>query len=90
MYRAWGHRLPPNINVCPVQPPGRERRQGELPFTSVEPMVEVLAQEIITSVRFTIWPTCPWKSSPGYCGTWEERPKKYWRTTACWRECRGY
>jgi medium-chain acyl-[acyl-carrier-protein] hydrolase len=51
VYRAWGNGLPPEISVCPVQPPGRERRQNELPFTSVEPLVKVLAQEIITSVR---------------------------------------
>jgi len=51
VYRAWGRELPPSVTVCPVQPPGRERRQDELPFTSVEPLVKVLAQEIITSVR---------------------------------------
>lgn len=51
VYRTWGNGLPPEISVCPVQPPGRERRQNELPFTSVEPLVKLLAQEVITSVR---------------------------------------
>lgn len=51
VYRAWGLGLPPLITACPVQPPGRERRRSEPPFTSVEPMVQALAQEIIASVR---------------------------------------
>lgn len=51
VYRAWGRGLPPHIGVCPVQPPGRERRQDEIPFTGVDPLAKVLAQEIITSVR---------------------------------------
>lgn len=51
VYRAWGRKLPPYVTACPVQPPGRERRRDEPPFTSVHPLAEVLAREVITSVR---------------------------------------
>lgn len=42
-YRRWGAELPPEIEVRPVQPPGREGRIGEPAFRSVEPLVEALA-----------------------------------------------
>ncbi|MEU3605654.1 thioesterase domain-containing protein [Streptomyces sp. NPDC035033] len=50
-YRRWGQGLPPEIAVCPVQPPGRERRQAEAPFTSVEPLAKELATVIADTVR---------------------------------------
>ncbi|MCZ4603611.1 thioesterase domain-containing protein [Streptomyces sp. Lzd4kr] len=50
-YRSWGQGLPPEIAACPVQPPGRERRYGEEPFASVEPLAKELAGVIADSVR---------------------------------------
>ncbi|MGW4562111.1 thioesterase II family protein [Streptomyces sp. NPDC004561] len=50
-YRSWGQGLPPDIAACPVQPPGRERRRGEEPFASVEPLAKELAGVIADSVR---------------------------------------
>lgn len=46
IYRTWTHRLPPEIEVCPVQLPGRENRQREQPYTRLAPLVEVLAKEL--------------------------------------------
>lgn len=42
-YRRWGAELPVEIEVRPVQPPGREGRIGEPAYRSVEPLVEALA-----------------------------------------------
>lgn len=50
VYRSWGKNLSPDVTVCPVQPPGRERRSGERPFSSVEPLAKQIAQEIASSV----------------------------------------
>lgn len=50
-YRAWGRGMPSHIAVCPVQPPGRERRQSERPLASVEPIVERLTPEVLDGVK---------------------------------------
>jgi medium-chain acyl-[acyl-carrier-protein] hydrolase len=50
-FRAWGQGMPEPVAVCPVQPPGRERRYGEPLFTQVAPLVQELASEITASVR---------------------------------------
>ncbi len=42
-YRPWVDEMPPEIEVCPVQLPGREQRMREKPFTRVAPLVEALA-----------------------------------------------
>ena len=42
-YRGWQAALPDEIEVWPVQPPGREARIQEPAFTAVEPLVEALA-----------------------------------------------
>ncbi len=49
-YRAWGADLPDWIGVCPVQPPGRETRRQEPPFSEVGPLVSALAQDISTVI----------------------------------------
>jgi medium-chain acyl-[acyl-carrier-protein] hydrolase len=46
-FRTWHESLPPSVEVCVVQPPGRETRMRETPFSSVFPMVEALAPAII-------------------------------------------
>lgn len=51
VFRAWGQGMPEPVAVCPVQPPGRERRYGEPPFSRVAPLVRELAGEISASVR---------------------------------------
>ncbi|GET40862.1 thioesterase II family protein [Microseira wollei] len=43
-FRIWGKDLPPEIEVCPVQLPGRENRLKEPPFTQLFSLVEILAQ----------------------------------------------
>ncbi|HAJ59522.1 MAG TPA: hypothetical protein DCP31_09835 [Cyanobacteria bacterium UBA8543] len=43
IYRAWSDNLPPEIEVCPIQLPGREDRLGETPFTRLLPLIGTLA-----------------------------------------------
>jgi medium-chain acyl-[acyl-carrier-protein] hydrolase len=47
VYRGWGVGLPDEIAVCPVQPPGRETRRRESPFSEVGPLVSALADELV-------------------------------------------
>lgn len=42
-YRGWGASLPSDIEVCPVQLPGRESRLREAAFTDPVELVKVLA-----------------------------------------------
>src|SRR5687767_9586753 len=43
-YRSWGAALPPDIEICPVQLPGRESRQNETPLTRLDDMVDAAAE----------------------------------------------
>ncbi|NES08403.1 MAG: thioesterase, partial [Okeania sp. SIO2F4] len=43
MYQQWSDALPPEIEVLPIQLPGRQRRLQEKPFTDFASMIEVLA-----------------------------------------------
>ena len=43
-FRTWSDNLPPEIEVCPVQIPGRESRLTEAPFTRLSSLVERLAE----------------------------------------------
>ena len=43
LYRTWAQGLPPQVEVCPVQLPGRENRIREEPFRRMETLVEALA-----------------------------------------------
>jgi medium-chain acyl-[acyl-carrier-protein] hydrolase len=45
-YRGWSASLPHDLEVCPVQPPGREGRLREAAFTELKPMVPVLADAL--------------------------------------------
>lgn len=47
IFRAWQAALPPTIELCPVQLPGRENRFADPPFTRLEPLVQALAQAIV-------------------------------------------
>lgn len=44
IYRTWADELPADVEVCPVQPPGREGRIRERPVTSTEEMVQAAAE----------------------------------------------
>jgi medium-chain acyl-[acyl-carrier-protein] hydrolase len=46
IFREWSVLLPREIEVCPIQLPGRENRLAEPPFTRLEPLVQTLAQAI--------------------------------------------
>jgi medium-chain acyl-[acyl-carrier-protein] hydrolase len=46
IYRAWTGLLP-TVEVCPVQLPGRGRRMKEGSFTSLVPLVENLARDLL-------------------------------------------
>ena len=43
IYRPWGREMPPEIEVCPIQLPGREQRLRDKPFTRAAALVEALA-----------------------------------------------
>jgi len=43
IFHAWSRGLPPEIQVCTVQLPGRENRLLEPPFCRITPLVEKLA-----------------------------------------------
>ena len=47
IFRAWSDGLPADIEVCPVQLPGRGTRLMERPFTQLSPLVEALAQALV-------------------------------------------
>lgn len=42
VFRTWGRQLGPEIDVCPVQLPGRERRIREPPFRKLCDVIEAL------------------------------------------------
>src|SRR6185437_2646257 len=42
LFRTWPEELPPQIEICAIQPPGRESRFREPRFTSLPPLVEAL------------------------------------------------
>lgn len=45
-YRSWPQNLPPQVELCAIQLPGRENRLRERPFTGVQPLVNALVPEI--------------------------------------------
>ena len=42
IYRTWAHYLPPEVEVCPIQLPGREGRFSEQPYKRIEPLIQDL------------------------------------------------
>ncbi len=42
IFHSWLDALFPEIEVCPIQLPGRENRLGETPFTRLKPLIETL------------------------------------------------
>lgn len=47
IYRAWAPLLPPGIELCALQLPGREQRHREPPLTSMEAVVQATVQAIL-------------------------------------------
>jgi medium-chain acyl-[acyl-carrier-protein] hydrolase len=45
-YRTWVQALPPEIELCSIQPPGRESRLRDKPFTQFPPLIEALVQAV--------------------------------------------
>lgn len=45
LYR-WVPRMPPDVNICPVRPPGREARLSERPFDRLEPLIDALTSAV--------------------------------------------
>ena len=46
IYRSWGQRLPPSVEVCAVQLPGRDRRIAEPPFNNMGSLVRATAEAL--------------------------------------------
>jgi medium-chain acyl-[acyl-carrier-protein] hydrolase len=46
VYRGWGKSLPADVEVCPVQLPGRESRMREPAFNRSEPMITAVADAL--------------------------------------------
>jgi medium-chain acyl-[acyl-carrier-protein] hydrolase len=47
IFRTWSGHLPQDIEVCPVQLPGREGRLLESPFTNLPSLLEVLGSALL-------------------------------------------
>src|SRR5262245_53852972 len=45
LYRAWPDALP-HLDICAVQPPGREARLREAPFTALPALADELAEAV--------------------------------------------
>src|SRR5712691_357769 len=42
VFRGWSDYFPKEVEVCPIQLPGRGSRLSEAPFTSMQPLAEAL------------------------------------------------
>ena len=51
IYRLWHLNLPSNVEVCPVELPGRGRRLGEKPFERLDLLVESLDEVLVPLCR---------------------------------------
>jgi len=46
VFRTWSDGVPPEVEVCPIQLPGRGTRLRELPCTRLAPLVQALAHAL--------------------------------------------
>ena len=56
-FRGWADALPAEVEVCPVQLPGREDRLAEPPFDRLAPLVQALADAVepLLSLPFAVF-----------------------------------
>ncbi|HEU0299177.1 MAG TPA: thioesterase II family protein [Longimicrobium sp.] len=56
-FRGWADALPPEVEVCPVQLPGRENRVAEPAFDRVPPLAQALADAVepLLSLPFALF-----------------------------------
>jgi|SRR5580704_1612097 medium-chain acyl-[acyl-carrier-protein] hydrolase len=47
IFHTWPDGLPADVEICPIQLPGRGSRLMERPFTQLLPLVEALAQDLV-------------------------------------------
>lgn len=47
IFRPWTASMPKDIDVLPVQLPGRERRMRQVPFTRMDPVIEALTPAVL-------------------------------------------
>ncbi|MBC6472534.1 MAG: thioesterase [Hormoscilla sp. GM102CHS1] len=47
VFRSWPDSLPPTVEVCAVELPGRGTRIKDAPFTRMEPLVEAIALALL-------------------------------------------
>jgi medium-chain acyl-[acyl-carrier-protein] hydrolase len=47
VFQHWSKALPPYVQVCPVQLPGRQNRLMEPPFSRLAPLTETLSQALL-------------------------------------------
>lgn len=47
IYRGWSSLLPGDLEICPVQLPGRESRLRDQPFDRPEPMIQAVADVLL-------------------------------------------
>lgn len=50
IFGTWPGYLPLDVEVCPVQLPGRENRLKETPYTRLTPLVEALAESLLPAL----------------------------------------
>jgi medium-chain acyl-[acyl-carrier-protein] hydrolase len=50
-FRGWSNHLPPTIEVCCIQLPGREQRLADPPFTRLEPLLQALVPAILPTLN---------------------------------------
>ncbi len=47
LFRSWQEAVPADVEVCAIQPPGREQRLAETPYTRIKPFIHDLAVAIM-------------------------------------------
>jgi medium-chain acyl-[acyl-carrier-protein] hydrolase len=47
IFRLWSEQMPPEIEVCPVQLPGRENRLLDAPFSEMDLLIDTLAVALL-------------------------------------------
>ncbi len=47
IFRTWSDRLPPYVEVCPIELPGRGRRLREPPFKQLKPLIQEIAHALL-------------------------------------------